>query len=1022
MSFGFSVGDFIALTQLASKVVSGARSACGAHDELTREVTSLEIVLRLLEREVAKPNSILKSDNAERKHELATLVEHCDKVLKVLNNILEKYNGLSEEKRRTTKFWKKVKFGNGEMQDLSKIRLELATHTNVLTMFLNLSGVGSLGKVEEHMVSHGEELRAVRRSVNWVTASMQASAGRNEGSVLTSYANDDKAFWREFRRELVKDGYSSNVWRKHKTLIKDYVKELGSRGALDELPVDNAEDAINIGALNNLNIESEDVKSGERLSTISEQAGESTPICTPASQDTRSEESDSDGASVDLGRSNTASLDLESTHDQRAADFDGNYTPAGFDFNSGFGGRVTSFHFSTKGGGDGSFSFKDPESIFSEFLKGQPAMSSTNSTREDSNQARAHQSYVEDGSDEDAHEEERPAKGKSPDIGEEIKIRNPEEQAAKSYTETHLATGTRPNRAASSERYRTVSPVPLDNSENLTRSSHFSTEAAFPEQGHKGASSTINSGSHFGQPHLPDGTTKTPEPNVSDVPGGSGRPFHYDFGPSGVQDAGFGFSKPEAIFAEFLRGKADTEVEYEGKGKQARTESPTHLSQPGRPEGATKSPGTVFIGNPDGSWNRVFIPAQESNSSGYQSAPERSRNSPKQTSAEGSEGEMDFPPHEQSETEFWVCPRGLEEALWFVHRHLATRKYHFHDARDEVIHNGKVFVVPADKDDFYVGPGLPKFAYDEDGNRVAVTGTPPDLVVQGRVAHPVEPYTPTPRRRPESPVFRHPSPRGSVSPRYTSSGQYATKRPPSPTTRPIRGLGPAEREFARAYIETARTARSGFGPDEPTPLTNLRSIPVRQRATLADARKYRIPSDYSLKNWDPSNEPIFLFGSVMDADSLGKWIYDWAVYYHGATATISDTAGELWVLLIELTFSINQAEDCMPRIRMAENREIVEGFIESGERLFNKLKMLIRSCEDPKIDKAKKTRHGDFKDPSEGRRAVQSFIEMMLSSDQDHSKQADKWMNSAQLFLERFDANCIEILQHPGKGPEEIYA
>ncbi|KAF8860888.1 hypothetical protein BDZ45DRAFT_703619 [Acephala macrosclerotiorum] len=229
MSFGFSVGDFIALTQLASKVVSGARSACGAHDELTREVTSLEIVLRLLEREVAKPNSILKSDNAERKHELATLVEHCDKVLKVLNNILEKYNGLSEEKRRTTKFWKKVKFGNGEMQDLSKIRLELATHTNVLTMFLNLSGVGSLGKVEEHMVSHGEELRAVRRSVNWVTASMQASAGRNEGSVLTSYANDDKAFWREFRRELVKDGYSSNVWRKHKTLIKDYVKELGSR-------------------------------------------------------------------------------------------------------------------------------------------------------------------------------------------------------------------------------------------------------------------------------------------------------------------------------------------------------------------------------------------------------------------------------------------------------------------------------------------------------------------------------------------------------------------------------------------------------------------------------------------------------------------------------------------------------------------------------------------------------------------------------------------------------------------------
>lgn len=86
------------------------------------------------------------------------------------------------------------------------------------------------------MISHGEELKAVRRSVNWVTASMQANTGGGrEGSILTSYANDDKAFWKEFRRELVKEGYSSSVLRKHKTLIRDYVKELDDRGALDEV-------------------------------------------------------------------------------------------------------------------------------------------------------------------------------------------------------------------------------------------------------------------------------------------------------------------------------------------------------------------------------------------------------------------------------------------------------------------------------------------------------------------------------------------------------------------------------------------------------------------------------------------------------------------------------------------------------------------------------------------------------------------------------------------------------------------
>jgi hypothetical protein len=40
--------------------------------------------------------------------------------------------------------------------------------------------------------------------------------------------------------------------------------------------------------------------------------------------------------------------------------------------------------------------------------------------------------------------------------------------------------------------------------------------------------------------------------------------------------------------------------------------------------------------------------------------------------------------------------------------------------------------------------------------------------------------------------------------------------------------------------------------------------------TEADARKHDIPPRYSLKNWDLSEEPIILLGSVLDANSLGK--------------------------------------------------------------------------------------------------------------------------------------------------------
>ena len=234
MSFGYSVGDFVLLTTLAYKTVQNARSSCGAHDSLTREVGSLHIVLKRLETEVSKPNSILNRKGDHRRRELATLARDCKNVLNVLSRILEKYNELSEEKKSLKKLWQKVRFGNGEMQDLGKIRLEVVTYTQALTLFLNLLSVGTLGKMEAYMECHGDDLREIKQSLHWVTASMQATSNR-EGSILTTYTEDDKAVWKDFRRELIKEGFSSRLLDKHQRAIKRYIMELGRRGVLDEL-------------------------------------------------------------------------------------------------------------------------------------------------------------------------------------------------------------------------------------------------------------------------------------------------------------------------------------------------------------------------------------------------------------------------------------------------------------------------------------------------------------------------------------------------------------------------------------------------------------------------------------------------------------------------------------------------------------------------------------------------------------------------------------------------------------------
>ncbi|KAE9365756.1 hypothetical protein N431DRAFT_297272, partial [Stipitochalara longipes BDJ] len=239
MLFGYSIGDFVLVTQLAYSVVINARKACGAHSALAREVNSLHVVLVRLESEVSRPESILSGEaggedgdeRLEKRKELSELVRDCEQVLKILAAILKKYNALSDDERSVKKLWQKVRFGNGEMQDLTKIRSELATHTQAITLFLNLLGLGSQGKVERYMENHGAELREIKASLNWATAKMQVREGCTHGekSILTNYVGDDKEIWKMLRRELIQDGISSRVVRTHMETIKKYVTELGAR-------------------------------------------------------------------------------------------------------------------------------------------------------------------------------------------------------------------------------------------------------------------------------------------------------------------------------------------------------------------------------------------------------------------------------------------------------------------------------------------------------------------------------------------------------------------------------------------------------------------------------------------------------------------------------------------------------------------------------------------------------------------------------------------------------------------------
>ena len=235
MSFGFSISDAITLTKIASRTVENARKACGAHDELTRELSSLQLVLRRLKQETAKAESPINRPDDPCQDELQSLIVGCEKLLTTFELVLVKYNSLSQEERSGRKLWQRIRFGNGEMQDLGELRSKAIYFTSAISLFLNMISVGSIGRVEQRMNEAGGELREIRLAVNGITAHLlSGTAHEGTSTLFTTYAEDDKTVWKEFRRELLADGFTSQTINRYKQLIKAYIGELATRGLLDE--------------------------------------------------------------------------------------------------------------------------------------------------------------------------------------------------------------------------------------------------------------------------------------------------------------------------------------------------------------------------------------------------------------------------------------------------------------------------------------------------------------------------------------------------------------------------------------------------------------------------------------------------------------------------------------------------------------------------------------------------------------------------------------------------------------------
>lgn len=265
---------------------------------------------------------------------------------------------------------------------------------------------------------------------------------------------------------------------------------------------------------------------------------------------------------------------------------------------------------------------------------------------------------------------------------------------------------------------------------------------------------------------------------------------------------------------------------------------------------------------------------------------------------------------------------------------------------------------------------------------------------------------------------RRPSMRSQKKPVYyddvfdaDDSPHYVYVEPKTPTRRAkadpefFTSQVPVYDQVDSHFVKTRK--RSASHPTKSQPAKPAPPTKTQPEATEEDRVRHKIPIGYSMKNWDPTERPIKLVGSVFDANSLGKWIYDWTVYQYHAGTPISEVAGELWLLLIRLASKMKRAEVALPRIKSRSKSQLIQDFIDSGERLWLKLKKLLKLCEGYMYESA--TRDKVTGTMHMGKDSGCQFVEAMFGRHRELER-TEALMQQLRTWSMRFDANAEDIL------------
>jgi hypothetical protein len=223
MRFGKFPVDVPEVVAYVRRLYRACRAAGGEYIEISREVRSLHTVLRHLKYEVQDSGSVLNGDSGSGGSLFATglalIVGDCDRTLRQLDGLLQKYgrpDGVErDDGRQPGRARGKPQFGSAEKDELGSIRMKLISHNTNLTQSLDKIQLGDVGQMSSAMEAQtgqpDAKLEAILAKVHTIAAKMGG-----QSSLMTTNDDDDTEAWKQFRRELVAEGFSNDVLQQHK--------------------------------------------------------------------------------------------------------------------------------------------------------------------------------------------------------------------------------------------------------------------------------------------------------------------------------------------------------------------------------------------------------------------------------------------------------------------------------------------------------------------------------------------------------------------------------------------------------------------------------------------------------------------------------------------------------------------------------------------------------------------------------------------------------------------------------------